>query len=191
MSKKSKRPNKKDAKKLIKLDIGCGQNKNLGYIGIDWAKIDGVDIVHDLLKFPWPIENESVETSWCSHFFEHVPGELRFAFMDEVYRILIPDGQITLITPYYSSMRAIQDPTHRWPPVSETSYLYFNKNWRVQNKLDHYPVKCDFDFAYYYHMNPNWAGRSEETRQFAILQYVNTVSDLQVTLTKKPMAIGE
>lgn len=58
----------------IKLDIGCGGNKQPGgYVGIDVRPLDGVDIVHDLQKFPWPIPNESVSFAMCSHLIEHFP----------------------------------------------------------------------------------------------------------------------
>ena len=58
---------------LIKLDIACGQNKNPGFIGMDWTAADGVDIVHDLTVYPWPIEDGSVEQAFCSHYIEHIP----------------------------------------------------------------------------------------------------------------------
>lgn len=172
--------------KLIKLDIGCGQNKQQGFIGIDNAKIDGVDIVHDLFTFPWPIADNSVEEAFSSHFFEHVPGLLRGKFMDEVYRVLVDGGKATFITPYYSSMRAVQDFTHQWPPICECSYLYFNKGWREANKLTHYGATCDFDFTYGYILDSIVSQKHVDQQQFAIKHQINSVSDLQVVLTKRP-----
>jgi hypothetical protein len=177
------RKRKEVSKETIKLDIACGQNKEPGFVGIDiYPK---ADIVHNLLEFPWPIESKSVSEARMIHFFEHVPNNLRFKFMDELWRILIPGASCLIISPYYSSMRAIQDPTHEWPPISETSFLYFNKQWRVDNKLDHYPVTCDFDFSYGYALDPIWNLRNLETRTFAVKQYINSVTDLQVILTKR------
>jgi SAM-dependent methyltransferase len=121
--------------KTLKLDLGCGNNKQEGFTGVDFKKTPAVDIVHDLFKFPWPFKDNSVEETFSSHFFEHVPGSIRGKLMDEVYRILIPGGKAVFITPYWSSMRSVQDFTHQWPPICETSYLYFNKGWREQNKL--------------------------------------------------------
>lgn len=45
-------------------------------------------------------------------------------------------AKATILAPYYTSMRCWQDPTHT-RAISEASFLYFNKDWRVQNKLDH------------------------------------------------------
>ena len=51
--------------KLIKLDLGCGNNRQQGFIGVDIAKLPNVDQVVDLEKFPWPWKDESVEdTIW-------------------------------------------------------------------------------------------------------------------------------
>ena len=166
-----------------KLDLGAGQNKREGFTGVDIAPTS--DIQCDLFKFPWPFDNESVAEVHCSHFFEHVPQQLRGKFMDELYRVLVKGGTGFFITPYWSSMRAIQDPSHMWPPIAESSYLYFNKGWREANKLDHYDIHCDFDFGYGYGMDQETAARNPETQQFWAKHYVNSVSDLHVTVTKR------
>lgn len=181
---RTQRPKVK-ATPLLKLDLGCGQNKQPGYLGVDIAAAPGVDKVFDLFTFPFPFKSAQVEAIYASHFFEHIPQNLRFQFMDECYRLLVPGGKMAIICPYYSSVRAVQDPTHQWPPIAEWTFLYFNKGWREQNKLDHYPVKCDFDFTYGYAFYPQWAGRSEEQRQFAIQHHINVVSDIHVELTKR------
>ena len=170
----------------LKLDLGCGQSPMDGFTGVDISPDCGADIVHDLLSFPWPFEDESVEEVHCSHFFEHVPGPLRMPFMDELWRVLVPGGTAKIITPHWSSMRAIQDPTHAWPPVAPASYLYFNKQWRADNHLDHYPVTCDFDFTYADMIDVPWSLRSNEARDFAVRHYINVATDLHVHLTKRP-----
>ncbi len=172
-----------EPKELLKLDIGAGQNKQVGFTGVDIAPTS--DIQADLFKFPWPFENESASEIFASHFFEHVPQQLRGKFMDEVWRVLVAGGKATFITPYWSSMRAVQDPTHMWPPICEASYLYFNKDWRKTNKLDHYDIHCDFDYGYGYQLNPQVAARNQETQGFMATHYVNSVTDLIVTLTKR------
>ena len=57
----------------IRLDIGCGGNKNPGFVGLDARPLDGVDIVWDVLKFPWPLPDESVLIATASHLLEHIP----------------------------------------------------------------------------------------------------------------------
>ena len=178
---------KKRAKKVkfptpFKLDIACGQNKTPGFFGIDIAKAEGVDLVYDLEKFPWPIPDNSVDEATCSHYIEHTKDII--AFMDEVHRILKPGAKILIRAPYYNGVRAWQDPTHT-RVISEATFLYYNKEWRVMNKLDHYPIKADFDFNFGYDFMPDWAMRSEEAKAFAVRHYTNVIADIQAILTKK------
>lgn len=179
--------------KSVKINLACGQQKQEGFIGIDKVKTDATDIVYDLEIYPWSfIPDNCVDELTCSHFVEHVKDLPKF--MDEIYRIMKSpivnkDGEkvnskVTIICPYYSSMRAWQDPTHV-RAICEASFLYYNKQWREVNKLDHYGIKSDFDFSYGYQLNPDWAARSQEARDFAIKHYWNVISDIYVTLTKK------
>jgi hypothetical protein len=169
----------------LKLDLGCGQNPKEGFVGVDISKKAKPKVVHDLRKRPWPWKDNSVEEVFSAHFFEHLSGPERMPFMDELWRVMKVDAKATIITPYWSSMRAVQDPTHSWPPVCEATYLYFNKKWREDNKLSHYPITCDFDFTFGYGPDPDIALRSAEFQQFALKHYTNAALDLHVTLTKR------
>ena len=189
---------KVEERKFVRYNLASGGIKMDGYIGVDIKKTDEVDVVMDLEKFPWPIESNSVDEIFCSHYIEHTPDMIKF--MDECYRILKPaefdpnlpnkaiSGFMTAITPYYSSMRAWQDPTHL-RAISEASYLYYNKDWRVMNKLDHYGIKSNFNYTYGYSMDPFWAAKNAEMQAYAIKHYMNVVNDIQVVLTKIEEAI--
>lgn len=73
MDKKTKEIVKK--KGGILLDIGCGQSKNEGYVGMDVRDLPGVDIVHNIEKFPWPIDDDACILVHASHILEHIdPG---------------------------------------------------------------------------------------------------------------------
>jgi len=190
---------------LIKLDLACGDRKNEGFLGIDKYKTESTDALADLMLYPFHFDtkihsdckeletglftlpDDSVETIVCNHFFEHIPGLKRPGFMDECYRILKKGGQLIIAVPHYNSMRAIQDFTHEWPPVAETSFLYFNKGWREQNKLTHglYDIKSDFDFGYGFSLDGDVQVRNQEYQQFAVKHYTNAAADLHVTLTKR------
>lgn len=201
MKKATKKQNKAKSKKeqVIAVDLGCGQIKatkeffeeNMKVVpdkvvGVDIAKCEGVDIIHDLTKFPYPFKDESVDAIYSSHFVEHLDGIERIKFFNECYRILKPEGKMRLTHPYYKSVRAVQDPTHKWPPISENSYFYWDKKWREANKLDHYPIDCDFEFnIYYVWQDPTIANKSEETRMFNIDKYWNVVADMMVDLKKR------
>lgn len=164
----------------MKLDIACGQNKQEGFTGVDISTECDADVIHDLTKFPWPFEDDSVEEAFCSHYVEHTPDLM--AFMDECWRVMEDGAQIRIVHPYAKSDRAFQDPTHtRFIP--EATWYYFSKEWREQQKLDHYPIVCNFQIVNIVaSFNPPWDRRSAEAQQFGITHYWNVVSDLAVDL---------
>lgn len=173
---------------VLRLDLGGGQRKEEGWKTVDvW---EGADVVHDLFTFPWPFKADSVDQARMIHFFEHVPQDLRFPFMNELYRILRPDAEVYIVCPYYASMGAVQDPTHAWPPICDASFAYFNKPWMVANKLDHYPLACDFDvqgIEYTADAGPplNIGQRNEEYKGMVLKHYINVAQEIKVRLYKR------
>src|SRR5436190_13596008 len=98
-----------------------------------------LDVLADIKQpqvFPWKIKAGSIDELTCIGVFEYIPGKLRGKFMDEVYRVLAPDGKATFTVPHWQSTRAFQDFRYEFPPLSEQSFLYFNKGWREANKLN-------------------------------------------------------
>jgi len=111
----------------IQLDIGCGANKQPGFVGIDMLDLPGVDIVHDLETFPWPLDDESVLRAVASHVLEHInPHKGVFInFMNEVWRVLKPNAQFAFVVPHATSHGYAQDPTH-CNMINETTMHYFD-----------------------------------------------------------------
>lgn len=98
----------------VKIDLGCGENKQPGFLGIDYRPLAGVDIVHDIEVFPYPLPDECATTIVASHILEHVnPHKGGFIkVMNELWRLLKPGGQLILSVPYAGSASYYQDPTH-------------------------------------------------------------------------------
>ena len=118
----------------ISLDIGCGENKQPGWVGMDIRQLEGVDIVHDLNSHPWPLPDECVSRSLASHVVEHIPPVMMFdgrthflfmEFMDEVWRVMKVGGQFAVIVPHANSVGYSQDPTH-CNPCNEVTWAYFS-----------------------------------------------------------------
>lgn len=179
-----------DSQELKRLDVACGQAKKEGFIGIDGVAGPGVDIVHDLMSFPWPIESGSIYEIHCSHFVEHIPVHLpdgKFGmveFMNEVYRILMPGGTIRIEAPYWTSERAWQDPTH-CRAITDVTFLYFNKKHAEAMRVDHYTGKCNFEpLSRTYCLTEEWESKAPEAQQWAIKHYVNVVADIHFVLRK-------
>ncbi len=93
------------------LDVGCGQNKFPGAIGIDANPRTQADIIHDLGVFPYPFGDDEFDEIISRHVIEHVPDVL--GFVNELHRITKPGGRIKIVTPHYSNPDWATDPTHR------------------------------------------------------------------------------
>ena len=113
---------------IFNLDIGCGGNKQKGFKGIDSRDLEGVDFVHDLEEFPWPILDEVVNIAVASHIFEHIQPQYSIRLMNEIWRILISTGTLMIATPYPGSRGYWQDPTHcnGW---NEATWQYFDPRY--------------------------------------------------------------
>lgn len=175
----------------MKLDLGCGKNKRPGFEGVDAIAFEGVDHVCDLTQSPWPWADASVEEAHASHFVEHLTAPQRVAFVNELYRVLIPGGACQIIVPHWASCRAYGDMTHQWPPVSEFWFFYLNKDWRAINAphgdSQHVPggYSCDFEATWGYAIREDLQVRNQEYQQFAISNYKEAAQDLIATIKKK------
>jgi hypothetical protein len=152
------------------------------------ATVEKVDLSYEdrvaLLTFPWKWADGSVEEFKASDIFQYVPAGKRYRFMDELHRVLRPDAKATIVVNYYSSTGSYADPLIEWPPVCEQSFLYFNKEWREVNKVIAPETVSDFDFTYGYALDAETAGRTQDVQVYQVKHYLNSVTRLQVVLTK-------
>ena len=93
------------------LDLGCGKKKRAGSIGVDWSDRHDADVIHDLNVFPYPFEGASVDMVYIDNTLEHLDDPI--AVMGELYRIVKPSGIVKVIVPYFRSVSAFIDPTHK------------------------------------------------------------------------------
>lgn len=117
----------------ILLNIGCGEEKEPNFVGLDKRKLPGVDIVHDLERFPYPIPDNVCLSIIGSHIVEHIKPWLMIDFMNELWRITKAGGRLAFAHPYGVNELFVQDPTH-CNPCSERTWQYFDPNyplWQV------------------------------------------------------------
>lgn len=112
----------------LRLDLGCGENKQKGFIGMDKRALSNVDIVHDLQEFPYPVDDDSCFQVLMSHVYEHIEPKYRIDLINEIWRIMKPDGQLLLSAPYAGSIGANQDPTH-YPCPNQATFQYFDPDY--------------------------------------------------------------
>lgn len=82
----------------VKLNLGCGDRKLLGFINIDIDERAKPDLVWDLNKIPYPFEDESVDYILSESNLEHLLIDV-YDFLKECKRILKYEGTLEILTP--------------------------------------------------------------------------------------------
>ena len=95
----------------MKLNLGCGRAVKKGYVNLDFVKLPGVDVVHDLDSFPYPFKANTFDEIYVDNVLEHLNDIV--AVMAELHRISKKGAVIKIIVPYFHYHGAYQDPTHK------------------------------------------------------------------------------
>jgi len=105
------------------LDLGCGKKKRRGALGVDFNKKSDADVIHDLNVFPYPLEGAAFDEIYIDNTLEHLDDVIRV--MEEVYRLCRVGGAVVIIVPYFRSVWAALDPTHKHS-FTVNSFAYFD-----------------------------------------------------------------
>lgn len=108
----------KALKKLdhVCLELGSGPKKGSnGWTTID---ISGADISYDLRK-GIPLPDMSIDRIYTSHLFEHIPYKELVLFINECFRVLKSNGELSVCVPNAGLyIRAYLD-DHRFRPIGD------------------------------------------------------------------------
>lgn len=113
------------------LNLGCGHD--IRPVDAGWTNLDGFvdhkDVLRwDVLKTPWPLNDDAFDAVCASHVLEHIPTRFRlrdgverdilFDVMEEIHRVLKPGGILHLRTPWAGSRQDFAHPQHyrHWRP---------------------------------------------------------------------------
>lgn len=121
-------------RQLKVLDLGCGNNKRPGAIGVDFNERVAVDVIHNLNNFPYPFEDTSFDEIYLDNTLEHLDDVVRV--MEEVHRIVKPGGLVKVIVPYFRSPWASIDPTHKHF-FTVDSFAYFDPEHIICIRYDY------------------------------------------------------
>ncbi len=153
------------------LDIGCGGNPRNPYFCDELFGLDQSNIIANpqirtcqigLESFPFP--SDYFDSVSAYDFLEHIPRQaidysskkIHFPFvelMQEVWRVLKPDGKFFALTPVYPSNEAFQDPTHVNIITADT-HTYFCGPAGAQLYCSHYGFTGRFEALSVRHVLP-------------------------------------
>ena len=136
----------------IKLNIGCGEQKEEGWIGLDKADY-GQEVVRDM-TYGLPFCDNSVAEIKADSILEHICNNDDFIFvMNECLRVLIYGGKMYVRCPHWKSRSRYKDPTH-CRDFDEATFSYFespnrwkygfDKRWKVDKVKNENDVTLEF-----------------------------------------------
>lgn len=105
------------AEPSLKINLGAGEDQTPGWVNVDMVDLKGIDVVHNLIEFPYPFEDNSADEIKAVDVLEHLPPYIGkdhgvIKFIEECHRILKPGGQLYMQTPGWKAEFLWIDPTH-------------------------------------------------------------------------------
>ncbi len=140
MSNESHREQRGTPLRVPVIDLGCGRQKTPGSFGVDQAPLENVDLVWNLLDFPYPFESNSAEQIISQHTLEHFAPDDALRFIAEIYRILKPGGTLLLACPHAFCPGAMEHPLHK------SFWTFRSFDWLSQKHSGSYYVATAFNF---------------------------------------------
>lgn len=165
--------NKIEEEKNISLDVGCGAYKRKGSVGMDIRPLPGVDIVHDLNKYPWPIPDDVCGLITASHVLEHIPKWGASPQIHDLAKLLVSKGVL--------SQKDVDN------TVGETqifSYLmrYMDECWRIMRVGGQLAMVFPYAGSIGFHQDPTHAAPINENT----LAYFDPEHDSHLWTIYKP-----
>lgn len=190
----------------MKVDIGCGYNKQPGYIGMDRYETPDVKIVCDFDK-EIPLEDNSVERVIMSHSIEHCDDIMHT--MKELYRVCKHKAIVCMTAPYYNTGVNLANPYHKqvlnehtprffttsdYTPLPPEDYVMPHAATWGLGESDNSNLQMDFrcvrmEFFYY----PEYRKLSLEEKREARKKYADVVDQIMYhfVVVKEPITTEE
>ncbi|MCD4761498.1 methyltransferase domain-containing protein [bacterium] len=125
---------------ITKINLGGGTQKIEDFTNIDILNLPNVDIVHNINKCI-PLPDNSIEEIYSSHCLEHLDDTIHI--MKEIYRVCKPNAIVKIKVPYFKSIGAFKDPTHK-QFFTEKTFDYFDHEKIKNQELPDYKLKVNF-----------------------------------------------
>lgn len=87
----------------MKLDLGCGESKPEGFVGVNFPGTEDSDVTHRLEETPYPFSTDSASSARLNHVLEHFDSETSIRVLEEVCRVVRPGGTVRVAVPHFLS----------------------------------------------------------------------------------------
>jgi hypothetical protein len=108
----------------IRLSVGAVRQ---GWYSIDNRGGNDADLTIDLECYPWPLPASSVIQAYAGHVVNRIdPARFGFIrFMNELWRLLVPNGELIVVSYYGTNQRYAADPA-ACNSLTEASFYWFD-----------------------------------------------------------------
>lgn len=102
----------------IRLNLGAGKEPEEGFVNVDIVELEGIQVVHNLMHFPYPFGDGTADYIKAKDLVEHLAVNTPdgkstiIAFIEECHRILQTGGTLWIQTPAWDADFLWIDPTH-------------------------------------------------------------------------------
>ncbi|MFA5173389.1 MAG: methyltransferase domain-containing protein [Candidatus Paceibacterota bacterium] len=126
----------------IILEFGGGNSKKAGRINLDILNLPETDIVFNLENGLPFLPDNSIDEIHATSSLEHIAN---FNFlMEEIYRVLKPNGILFAFVPHFSNPYFYSDPTHQ-RFFGLYTFSYFSKShFPYRRKVPKFYNSCNF-----------------------------------------------
>jgi ubiquinone/menaquinone biosynthesis C-methylase UbiE len=108
-------------KEKVKLNLGCGEDIRKDWINLDCINFDGVDVVCDLKKLPWPFKDNTFDEIYSRGTLMLLPDLINS--MKELGRICKNGAKISMIEACFPCISTFQD------PLVKTVFTYYTMDY--------------------------------------------------------------
>ena len=139
----------------VKLNLGCGKDYIDDWINVDFYDDSKCDVTHDLEKFPWPWEDNSVSEILIKHTLEHLGADWKvyIKILQEMYRVCKDDAEIIVAVPSPWHWNFTADPTHVRPVTPDGLNLFSKEH--CQTCIDEGKSETPFAMIYDVDLRPH------------------------------------
>ena len=124
------------AREPVIVELGCGERKRPGRIGIDRLDLPQVDIVADLEAGLPFLPDRSVDEIHCRSVLEHI-DKFEHLFR-EMIRVLKDNGRACIFVPHFSNPYYYSDYTHKRPFGLYTFYYFADRENQPGRKVPNF-----------------------------------------------------
>ena len=120
------------------LNFGSGSDVAADEFGVDIIPNLGVSVICDFEHTYLPFRSASVDRIRTNHCLEHLDNIV--GLMEEMHRILKPNGELDIVVPHFGAIGFWRDPTHKRP----FTYCTFDYFVRGRKPVAYTPVEFEY-----------------------------------------------